>query len=104
MSDIPARLNNNAAHRHIRVDRPFGDKELRCEREACWTWLGANLVGFNVEWVGCIITIKDSSAFGGVGVSRKQTNVVKEELLELLYINGLMSFSPIRLLSISEAY
>lgn len=43
---------------------------------------------------------KDSSAFGGVGVSRKQTNVVKEELLELLYI----SFSPIRLLSISEAY
>lgn len=47
---------------------------------------------------------KDSSAFGGVGVSRKQTNVVKEELLELLYINGLMSFSPIRLLSISEAY
>lgn len=24
---------------------------------ACWAWLGANLVGFNVEWVGCIIRI-----------------------------------------------
>lgn len=80
----------------IRVDRPFGDKTLRSVREACWTLLGAFSKGLSVvRWAGCMRIV------------RLLALVLVESRLcgkrRVVYVSSLTSFSPISLLSISEA-